>query len=47
MKLVADALEEDHCVTCEELSRATETKTSLENAQELTSVTYGWDTHSP
>ena len=32
LKLVADALEEDHCATCEELSRATGAKTSQENA---------------
>ena len=36
VKLVADALEEDHRPTCEELSRATGAKTWQENAQELT-----------
>ena len=42
MKLVADALEEDHHATCEELSRGTGTKTSQKNAQEQTSVVSGW-----
>ena len=37
VKLMADALE-DRLETCEELSRATRTKTSQENAQESTSV---------
>ena len=31
VKLVADALEQDHRATCEELSRATGAKTSQEN----------------
>ena len=44
---MADALEEDHCATCEELSRTTGAKISQENAQEQTSVTRGWATHSP
>ena len=47
VKLVADALEEDLRATCEELSRATETKTLQENAQEPTSSARGWATHSP
>ena len=47
VKLVADALEEDRRVTCEELSRATGAKTSKKNAQEPTSVDPGWATHSP
>ena len=33
VKLLADALEEDHHATCEELSRATRAKPSHENAQ--------------
>ena len=40
-KLVADALEEDHRATCEELSRATGARTLQENAQEPTSVARG------
>ena len=44
---VADALEEDHRETCEELSRAMRAKTSQENAQELTSVAHCWATYSP
>ena len=32
VKLVADALEEDLCATCEEISRVTRPKTSKENA---------------
>ena len=47
VKLVADALEEDRCATCEELSRATEAKPSQETAQEPTSVARGMATHSP
>ena len=47
MKLVADALEEDRRATCEELSSATGAKTPLKNAQELSSVAFGWATHSP
>ena len=47
VKLVVDALQEDHCETCDELSRATEATTSQENAQELTSVACDWTTHSP
>ena len=46
VKLVADALEEDHA-TCVELSRVTGAKTLQENAQKPTSVGYGWATHSP
>ena len=45
--LVADALEEVRCATCEEISRATGPKTQLENAQEPISVALGWATHSP
>ena len=45
-KLMTEALEENHRATCEELSRATGTKTSQENAQEPTSVARGWATHS-
>ena len=45
-KFVADALEKDHCATCEELSRATGAKSSQENAQEPTSVARGWATLS-
>ena len=45
-KLVGDALEEDHHVTCEELSRAMGAKTLQETAQELISVVCGWATHS-
>ena len=41
VKLVTDALEEDLCATCEELSRATGAKISQENAQEPTSVAHG------
>ena len=41
VKLVADALEEDRCATCEVLSRATGAKTLQENAQEPTSVVCG------
>ena len=41
VKLVADAIEEDSRATCEELSRATEAKTSQENAKELTPVVRG------
>ena len=33
VKLVADVLEEDHCATCEELSRTMGAKTLQENAQ--------------
>ena len=44
VKLVADTLEEDLRVTCEEFSRATGAKTSQENAQEPTSVARGWAT---
>ena len=47
VKLVADALAEDRCATCEELSRATGAKTSRENAEEPISVTRSWATHSP
>ena len=47
VKLVADSLEEDLHATCEELSRATEAKTSQENAQESTTFARGWATHSP
>ena len=46
VKLVADALVEDHHATCEELSRVTGEKTSQENAQEPTSVARGWTTYS-
>ena len=46
VKLVADALEEDRRASCEELSRATGTKPSRENAQKPTSVARGWATHS-
>ena len=46
MKLVADSLEDRRAIY-EELSRATGTKPSHENAQEPTSVTLGWTTHSP
>ena len=45
VKLVADALEEDHHAICEELSRATGAKTSQENAQEPTS-SCPWMGHS-
>ena len=45
-KLVAYALEEHYCTTCEEISRATGAKTSQENAQEQTSAARGWATHS-
>ena len=47
VKLVAYALEEDSCATCEELSRATVAKTLQEKSQELTSVARGRATHSP
>ena len=47
VKLVADALEEDHHAACEELSRATGAKLSQGNSQEPTSVARGWATHSP
>ena len=47
VKLVADALEEDRRGTCEELSRAMGAKISQENAQEPTSVSNDWATHSP
>ena len=47
VKLVADALEEDCCATCEEHSRATGAKTLQENAQKPTSVTRGWANQSP
>ena len=46
VKLVADAIEEDLCATCEEQSRVTRPKTSQENAQEPTSLARGWATHS-
>ena len=39
---MADALEEDHRATCEELFRAMGAKTLQENAQEQTSVAHGW-----
>ena len=45
VKLVADALEEDHRATCEELSRAKGAKTLQENAQEPTS-SCSWLGHS-
>ena len=47
MKLVADALEEDHRAICEKLPKAMGVKTLQENAQEWTSVAHGWATHSP
>ena len=43
---MADALEEDHCATYRELSRATGAKNVQENAQERTSVARGWATLS-
>ena len=44
VNLLADALEEDHRATCEELSRDTRAKSSEENAQERTSISRGWVT---
>ena len=41
VKLVADALEEDRCATCEELFGTTGAKTSQENTQKPTSVARG------
>ena len=47
VKLVADALVEDYCATCEECSRATGAKSSQENPHEPTSVVHDWATHYP
>ena len=47
VELLADALEGNRRATCEELSRATGTKTSQKNAQQPTSVARGWATRSP
>ena len=47
VKLVADALEEDHHAACENLSRATGAKSLQKNAQELASVARGWAIQSP
>ena len=44
VKLVADAVEEDHRTTCEKLSRTAGAKTSHECTR--TSVACGWATHS-
>ena len=46
-EVVADALEDDHRATREELYKATGVKASQQNVQELTSVARAWATHSP
>ena len=42
VNLPADALKEDRCATCEELSRATGANSLQENAQEAISGASGW-----